>query len=190
MIELALNGKMGSLASHIGDVGNQGAGQLVLNPETPLLGVGPDGLGGNRGDVDGIERTGWGRSDTLFLARLSGRIEYRPIADVADAGITDRERLGDAENNRRARFEGTGVGFVAGAVLVKDAIARADRGPAVTFRVPGKTEPGRPIEEMAAHAAGRAASNAALREPQIADNARIGLDEVSAKGAPLYKSSP
>jgi len=88
-----------SFAPDIGKSDNKIAGDFSLNSETPLLRVWPACLDWNRRDVQGISRTGRGRR-MRYVQRASAiaRIERWSITNIANAGITERMRLGHAQH--------------------------------------------------------------------------------------------
>ena len=83
--------------------------------------------------------------------RRIGRIEGWAITYVANTRITNWQRLSHTKNDWRAGFERTGIGFVAGAVLVEDSITAANRGFSVSYGIPSKAETRRKIEQMPVH---------------------------------------
>src|SRR5208282_1522112 len=169
LVELTLDRQMCPLTPHISDINDIGSGQFALNPEAPLLRVGPDRSGGNGSDVERKHRT-WRRIRSTHRTGTRGivRVECRSIANVADAGVADRKLLRHAEHNRRAGFERSGISFVAGTVLEKYSIAATNRRLAVSPGIPGKADPRRRIEQMTTHAACGRAVNTALHQSQIA----------------------
>src|SRR5271167_1344622 len=109
---------MRSFAPDISKVDHERPGQFALKPKAPLLSVWPNRLGRNRGDID---RKGNAARRRITTARAGTfgvvSLPRNPIPDITDAGQADGERLRHAENHRRACLEGTGVRFVARAML-------------------------------------------------------------------------
>ena len=103
-------------------------------------------------------------------ARAIRWIEVCAVPDIADARIAQWKRLRHAQHERRTGFQRTSVGFIPRAVLEEDTVTTANRGLAVTERIPGKANSWRRIKQMSRHAAGRSAVDAALHEPKIADD--------------------
>src|ERR1035438_1578102 len=150
---------MRSFASDVSEVDHERLGKLSLNSETPLLSIRPDRFRRNRGDVKRISGASWRyRATDARSGTIGVSAKRRPISVIADARVTKRKRLRNAEHQRRARLERTGVGFVTRAMLKKNAIAAADRRLTVAPRVPRKPNPRRRVEQVPLHAAcGRAA---------------------------------
>ena len=133
---------MSSFAADIGNGGNHVFGKLALHTQAPLLGVSPDRLGGDRGNVNRISHA------------------------ATDVGITlNGIRLGHGQHQWRAAFQRSCIGFLRRAVLVEQAVSAANRGFAVALGVPGKTDAWGGVENMAAHATVGNAVLTALHHP-------------------------
>src|SRR5271167_1024726 len=104
------------------------------------------------------------------------RIERCPIPHIANAWVAERKRLRHAQNNRRTGLQRTCIGLVARAVLEEDAVAPANRGLAVTNRIPGKANSRCRIKQMPFHTTRRVAVDAALNQTQVAHNSGIQLE--------------
>jgi len=177
LVELALDGQVRSLATHISKIGNDILGKFSLYAETPLLSVRPNCLGRNSCHIERKHRaSGWGGMDGVQGAGAVARIKCNPIADIANARIIERKRLRHAEDERRASLQGTGIGFVARAMLKENAVTAANRRLAITPRIPRKTNPGSGIKQMPIHTAGRNTVDTALNQTEVAHYAGVQLE--------------
>src|SRR5580658_4728719 len=105
LVELTFDRQVRSLAAYISEIEHKGATQFSLKAEATLLRVGPKCVCRNGGDIEWKDGAGWGRRSTLDACTSDvGRIKHRPIADVTDAGVTDRKLLRHAEHDGRARL--------------------------------------------------------------------------------------
>src|SRR5216684_5502152 len=94
---------MRSLAPYIRKVDHECFRQFSLNPETPLLSVGPNRLGRNGGHVQRKDGAGRGRRPARSRCTSAvGWIKRGPIPDVTDAWVAEGKRLCHAEHERRA----------------------------------------------------------------------------------------
>src|ERR1700722_19072927 len=166
---------MGPFAAYICDVCDKRFRELSLDSQTPLLNIRTNSLGWNGCDVQWKRRAG-GRHRSRRQDRAGTIGVGRPIPDVSDAGVVGRKRLRHAEDERRTGLEGTGIGFVAGAVLKEDTVAASDGCLTVAERVPGKPYAWRRVEKMAFHATDRCTAKSATHQTHVAHDTGVELE--------------
>src|ERR1700733_6858669 len=170
---------MRPLAAHIGNIGDDVAGYLSLNAETPLLSVGPDCFCRNSSDVERENRSSQ-RSKRGFCGKCRNRstgavggVKRFAVADIANARIVKRERLRHAKHERSTGLQRARVSFISGTMLKEYAVASAPRVSAIAYGIPRKTNSRRWIEQMPLQAACRCTVDAALNQTQSAHYSRI-----------------
>src|SRR5260370_38348126 len=111
---------MRSLAPYIRKVDHECFRQFSLNPETPLLSVGPNRLGRNGGHVQRKDGAGRGRRPSRSRCTSAvGWIKRGPIPDFTDAWVAEGKRLWHAMHDRPPGLQGARIGFVSAPLLNK-----------------------------------------------------------------------